>query len=96
MISNAIESMSNGGKLTIGWDTVPGRRLAIRVSDTGEGISEEMLSKLFVPFQTGKSSGLGVGLALSRRIAERLGGSLDLANRPDKGVDVTFVLPSKA
>lgn len=96
VISNAIESMSNGGKLTIGWDTVPGRRLAIRVSDTGEGISEEMLSKLFVPFQTGKSSGLGVGLALSRRIAERLGGSLDLANRPDKGVDVTFVLPSKA
>ncbi|MDU8943176.1 sensor histidine kinase [Ovoidimarina sediminis] len=96
ILSNAIEAMSTGGTLNIGWHAAPGRRIAIEVADTGPGLSDEQIRKLFVPFQTSKSSGLGVGLALGRRIAERLGGTLDLKNRPERGVEVTLTVPARA
>ena len=96
ILSNAIEAMKSGGQLLIGWHPAPGRRIAIEVEDTGPGLTAEQLERLFVPFQTSKSSGLGVGLALGRRIAERLGGTLDLKNRPEQGVAVTLTLPAKA
>lgn len=96
ILSNAIEAMKAGGMLRIGWHPAPGGRIAIEVEDSGPGLSDEQLQRLFVPFQTSKSSGLGVGLALGRRIAERLGGTLDLRNRPESGVAVTLTLPAKA
>lgn len=96
ILSNAIEAMKTGGLLKIGWRSAPGGRIAIEVADTGPGLSADQIEKLFVPFQTSKSSGLGVGLALGRRIAERIGGTLDLKNRPDSGVQVTLTVPGKA
>lgn len=96
ILSNAIEAMQSGGTLKVGWRAASGGLIAIEVADTGPGLSPEALSKLFVPFQTSKSSGLGVGLALGRRIAERLGGSLDLRNRPENGVEVTLTVPARA
>ena len=96
IMSNAIEAMKTGGQLRIGWRAAPGGRVAIEVEDTGPGLSAEQMQRLFVPFQTSKSHGLGVGLALGRRIAERLGGTLDLRNRPERGVAVTLTLPAKA
>lgn len=96
VLANAIEAMKSGGLLRIGWRPAPGGRLAIEIEDNGPGLSPEQLEQLFVPFQTSKSSGLGVGLALGRRIAERLGGTLDLKNRPERGVAVTLTLPAKA
>lgn len=95
ILSNAIEAMKTSGLLTIRWHPAPGGRIAIEVQDTGPGLSSEQMERLFVPFQTSKSSGLGVGLALGRRIAERLGGSLDLKNRSECGVSVTLTLPAK-
>lgn len=96
ILSNAIEAMKTGGTLRIGWHPAPGGRIAIEVEDTGPGLTPDQIERLFVPFQTSKSSGLGVGLALGRRIAERLGGTLDLQNRADRGVAVTLTLPAKA
>lgn len=96
ILSNAIEAMKTGGTLGIGWHPAPGGRIAIEIEDTGPGLTPEQIERLFVPFQTSKSSGLGVGLALGRRIAERLGGTLDLRNRNDCGVAVTLTLPAKA
>ncbi len=96
VFSNAIEAMKNGGFLRIAWDRAPGGRIAIQIADTGPGLSNDQLAKLFTPMQTTKSSGLGVGLALGRRIAERLGGSLDLRNGAEKGVEVTLTLPAGA
>ncbi|KNG91894.1 sensor histidine kinase [Pseudaestuariivita atlantica] len=96
ILSNAIEAMKSGGLLTIRWHSAPGGRIAIEVEDTGPGLSPDQMDQLFVPFQTSKSSGLGVGLALGRRIAERLGGTLDLKNRAESGVAVTLTLPAKA
>ncbi|MFK7941471.1 MAG: sensor histidine kinase [Paracoccaceae bacterium] len=96
VLSNAIEAMNVGGLLTIRWSPAPGGRIVIEVEDTGPGLSSDQIERLFVPFQTSKSSGLGVGLALGRSIAERLGGTLDLKNRAECGVAVTLTLPAKA
>ncbi len=96
ILSNAVEAMKTGGVLSLGWHAVPGGRVAIDIADTGPGVSDEQMKRLFVPFQTGKAAGLGVGLALGRRIAERIGGTLDLKNRPDRGVEVTLTVPARA
>ncbi|NJM84724.1 MAG: hypothetical protein HC844_21860 [Tabrizicola sp.] len=94
VLSNAIEAMGTGGILAITWTNRPDGTLEVQVADTGPGIPTEMMHKVFEPFQTGKAAGLGVGLALGRRIAERMGGSLDLTNGAFKGVVVTLRLPA--
>lgn len=96
ILSNAIEAMTEGGVIRIGWAPAPGRRIAVTVADSGPGLTDEQLHSLFKPFQTSKAAGLGVGLALGRRIAERLGGSLDLRNGVDRGVEAVLVLPARA
>lgn len=96
ILSNAIEAMAQGGTIRIGWNPAPGRRIALTVADTGPGLSEAQLQNLFRPFQTSKAAGLGVGLALGRRIAERLGGSLDLRNGAESGVEAVLILPARA
>lgn len=94
IISNGIEAMEDGGVLGLTWTNRADGMLELRVTDTGPGIPEEMLLKVFQPFQTGKAAGLGVGLALGRRIAERMGGSLELANGALHGAVVTLRLPA--
>lgn len=94
IISNGIEAMEDGGVLGLTWANRADGMLELRVTDTGPGIPEDMLLKVFQPFQTGKAAGLGVGLALGRRIAERMGGSLELANGALHGAVVTLRLPA--
>lgn len=94
IISNGIEAMEDGGVLGVTWANRSDGTLEVRVTDTGPGIPAEMIHKVFDPFQTGKAAGLGVGLALGRRIAERMGGSLDLANGTSQGAVVTLRLPA--
>ncbi len=94
IISNGIEAMEDGGVLGLAWANRTDGMLEVRVTDTGPGIPDEMLLKVFEPFQTGKAAGLGVGLALGRRIAERMGGSLELANGALHGAVVTLRLPA--
>jgi two-component system sensor histidine kinase HydH len=94
ILSNGIEAVPDGGALAICWANLSLGTLVVRVTDTGPGIPADMLNKVFEPFQTGKASGLGVGLALARRIAERMGGSIDLVNGPLQGAVVTLRLPA--
>lgn len=94
VIANGLEAMGSGGLLDIGWDRDGADMITIRVQDTGPGIAADMVDRLFTPFATGKASGLGVGLSLGRRIAERLGGTLELANGASHGAEVTLRLPA--
>jgi nitrogen fixation/metabolism regulation signal transduction histidine kinase len=72
-----------------------GRDLVVTIDDTGAGLMNP--SNVFVPFDTTKPSGSGIGLVLSRQIAEAHGGSLELSNRLDqRGCRVTVKLPLKA
>ncbi len=72
------------------------REVRIEVSDRGSGMSEAVLANALLPFYSTKRNGSGLGLALSREIAEAHGGRVQLANRDGGGLTVALVLPSPA
>jgi signal transduction histidine kinase len=67
--------------------------VAVAVCDTGSGIDEKDLFKVFEPFFTRKRSGIGMGLSISRTIIETHGGHIWAGNNPDKGATFFFDLP---
>ncbi|MFQ5696325.1 MAG: PAS domain-containing sensor histidine kinase, partial [Terriglobia bacterium] len=80
LLRNAVDaSIETGGRVRVGW-LRNGTHLEVWVEDEGPGLPNT--SNLFVPFFTTKPGGSGIGLVLSRQIAEAHGGSLDLKNRP--------------
>jgi nitrogen fixation/metabolism regulation signal transduction histidine kinase len=92
LIRNAVDAaLSTGGGVGVGWRT-NGDHVEVRVEDEGPGLSNT--ENLFVPFYTTKPGGTGIGLALSRQIAEAHGGTLTLENRtPDPGCEALLRLP---
>jgi two-component system nitrogen regulation sensor histidine kinase NtrY len=85
LIRNAVDAVrETGGGVTVGWDRLETSPPAMElwVEDEGPGLSNT--GNLFVPFFTTKPGGSGIGLVLSRQIAEAHGGSLQLVNREDR------------
>jgi two-component system, NtrC family, nitrogen regulation sensor histidine kinase NtrY len=92
LIRNAVDaSLETGGKVRVGWSK-NSNSLHLFVQDEGPGIANA--ANLFVPFFTTKPGGSGIGLVLSRQIAEAHGGSLTLANRQaERGCQASLQLP---
>jgi two-component system sensor histidine kinase HydH len=94
---NAIESMKEGGELRVeisGNSATKG--VEIQVSDTGNGIQRDDLSRIFDPYFTTKSSGTGLGLAIAHNILEAMGGTIKVASEPGKGTIFTLAIPDIA
>jgi signal transduction histidine kinase len=92
LLRNAVEAtLETNAGVTVGWEVKDGN-VRIRIDDEGPGVSNT--ANLFVPFFTTKPGGSGIGLVLSRQIAEAHGGTLSLENRhPAPGCRATLVLP---
>ena len=96
LIVNALESMPEGGTLTIRTAIQShgaGQRVAVAFSDTGLGIADDDLHKVFEPFYTTKASGTGLGLAISYTIVQQHGGELSAENKTEEGTTFLLALP---
>lgn len=94
LLHNAVDAaLETGGGVRVGWERQDGY-VEVWVEDDGPGIPNS--ANLFVPFFTTKPSGSGIGLVLSRQIAEAHGGSLLLENRPShRGAEARLRLPTQ-
>jgi nitrogen fixation/metabolism regulation signal transduction histidine kinase len=92
LVTNAVDaSLETGGGVEIGWEKAP-RRLELWIRDEGPGLADT--ANLFVPFFTTKAKGTGIGLVLSRQIAEAHAGTVTLENRaPGPGCEARVRLP---
>lgn len=97
VLLNAIEAMGDGGTLTIettGTGSPDGPpTVTISVADTGEGMSEEEVGKLFEPFYTTKPRGTGLGLTVVSRVVEQNGGRVGVRSAQGEGTTFSLVLP---
>lgn len=94
LITNALQAMPQGGTLTVTTERV-GERVAVRVADTGAGISAEHQSRIFDPFFTTKpvGQGTGLGLSVSLGIVQEHGGQIDVESQEEAGSTFTVWLP---
>jgi signal transduction histidine kinase len=95
LITNAADAMPHGGIMTIRLEGGPAQ-CVVEISDTGEGVAPEHMSKLFEPFYTTKPEGKGTGLGLPicRRIVEEHGGAINLSSTLGLGTTVRVTLPA--
>ncbi|HMF96111.1 MAG TPA: sensor histidine kinase [Vicinamibacterales bacterium] len=94
LITNAIQATSPGGRVTIATARV-GNQVEISVVDTGSGIPADRLSAIFDDFVTTKRRGLGLGLAISKRIVEQLDGTIAVASEVGRGTAFTLRFPAR-
>jgi PAS domain S-box-containing protein len=92
IIKNAVDAMPDGGKIVIKSEETEDN-LKISFSDTGKGIPENIMVKLWKPLFTTKAKGMGFGLAICKRIVEAHQGKIFMESAINKGTKVTIILP---
>jgi two-component system sensor kinase FixL len=90
---DALNSRTGDKKVTVILRVLPGNSAEVSVQDTGAGIAAEVFETIFDPFHSTKPDGLGMGLAICRRIAEAHDGRLAAANLPAGGAIFSFIDP---
>jgi signal transduction histidine kinase len=94
LVLNSIQAMPNGGRLIVG--TEGGENsTTLSVTDTGNGMSQEVQENMFTPFFTTKSDdqGTGLGLSVVHGIVSSLGGNIEVESAINRGTRVTVSLP---
>ncbi len=95
LITNAIQATQPGGRVSVATMRL-GDQVQIVVGDTGSGIPPERLGAIFDDFVTTKKRGLGLGLAISKRIVEQLGGTISVTSEVGRGTTFTMRFPAAA
>ena len=98
LVLNAIQAMPAGGRLTLTQRSLDGksrtrRAVEVTVEDTGSGICEADLSRIFEPFYTTRTKGTGLGLAICTQIAAAHGGTIRVARTGPEGTTILVTLP---
>ncbi len=99
LVFNAMDAMPDGGELTIsGGRMDDSNKVWLSLADTGQGIDQKDLSRIFEPFYSTKPDGKGVGLGLSMvyGIIREHNGTIEVDSQPDKGTKFLIVLPTEA
>jgi two-component system NtrC family sensor kinase len=95
IIMNALQSMPDGGELEV--ETfAKGNRVGVKITDTGCGIPEEDMERIFQPFYTSKETGTGLGLSISYGIVKAHGGDIEVISEEGKGTTFYVYLPVAA
>jgi signal transduction histidine kinase len=94
LVTNAIQATQPGGRVTVTTSRV-GDRVEISIADTGAGIPADRLAKIFEDFMTTKRRGLGLGLAISKRIVEQLDGTITVESDVGRGTTFTMRFPAR-
>jgi signal transduction histidine kinase len=95
LITNGYDAMPGGGTLTISAAAAPDS-VQITVTDTGSGMDEETREAIFTPFFTKKARGIGLGLAVTKRIVEAHHGTITVRSEPSAGSSFTITVPAAA
>ena len=93
LVLNAVQAMTNGGQLSIS-SSNSRQVIHLLISDTGCGMAEEQIERVFEPFNTTKSRGLGLGMPFAHKIIERHGGTIKVGSRIGEGTNITIELPA--
>jgi signal transduction histidine kinase len=93
LVLNAMDALPTGGTITLASYKKNGNGVAIKVSDTGSGLSAEECKGLFTPYYTTKPHGSGLGLAIVQSIVSDHHGKVGVHSRPGQGTTFTIELP---
>lgn len=94
IVLNSIQAMPQGGTITIETGMDNGFS-TLAVADTGGGIAPEHIQEIFEPYFTTKDTGIGLGLAVTKRIIEEHGGRIEIISEPEKGTVAMIRLPAR-
>jgi signal transduction histidine kinase len=94
LLVNAMDASGEGGTITV-TSGAAGSGVAVAVQDTGAGIPQGELEKIFKPFYTTKTRGAGLGLAIVERIVKAHRGTITAARNKDRGATFTMTLPTE-
>ena len=95
LVTNAFDAMPNGGTLTIESKELE-YCMFLSITDSGTGIPDEKIDRLWTPFVTTKAQGIGLGLPICKRIVEAHNGEIKVESEKGKGTTFTIVLPTAA
>jgi signal transduction histidine kinase len=93
ILNNSVESINDEGLVTVRAERRDDQSVRITIRDTGEGISEDVIERIFDPFYSNKAKGTGLGLAVCRKLVDLHNGDIEVRSVEGEGTEVTVHLP---